>query len=447
MPIAWNLPTTTGSWPVQDIERFNRLPFWMAQQQTAQIPYWSRWKDLFGKIKWKSNLGDTLVGVVSEYSAINSQVHKPNYITSTPLKTVASNFERTNVGRIYRHKFESPLFNWLPSFRDFQQNQLSFAAKDLNKIIAVGYDNFIRNQLFQLSPAVYVAGQSSPYTTGVPVGPPGEGVLTDPKDANFLATMASNVGPDGYLDFKTIVAIRSIARNVAGITPWDGAPDAPGDNEILKGRWILMGEGSIYEALSFDEHILNTRPLAMDLQHKEWSGIISGNILFREERYPMRIAADGSFPAPEIEQELPVNSTITSGSSTVTNPGGASRRIQVIPNPAYVNAPIGVAWFLGHQPGESIDVGPPPSEFASGKMSASRVSKLNWNGEVRLTDDVLVQYGGSSGLDINTLDTNKYGEFLQLISDTVLGYIPKTSRNAIPIFYRRNNTPSLTATT
>ena len=57
---------------------------------------------------------------------------------------------------------------------------------------------------------------------------------------------------------------------------------------------------------------------------------------------------------------------------------------------------------------------------------------------------LLINYGSSSGLDMATLDTNKYGEFLQLIADTTLGYIPKTSRNAIPIFYRRNNTPSLT---
>lgn len=444
MPAQWNLPTTNGSWTVQDVERFNKQPFYLARQQTQQIPYWSNWKDLFAKIKWKSNLGDTLMGVVSEYSAITTQVHKPNYITSTPLRTVSSTFERTNVGRIYRHKFESPIFSFLPSFRDFEKNQLQWASENLNRQIAVGYDQFVRNQVFQLAPAVYVVGKSSPYTTGVPVGPPGEGTLTDPKDSNFVASIAASIGSAGYLDFKTMCAVRSVARNVAGIVPWNGAPSAPAENAILKGKWILIGEGSLYEALTFDTHVLNTRPLAMDLQHNEWMGVISDNILFRQERYPLRFNADGTMPAPEIEQELPANSTITSGSSTVTNPGGASRRVQVIPNPDYVNAPIGVAWFLGHQPGESIDVGAPPSEFAGGKVDTGRLSKMSWNGEVRLTDDLLINYGSSSGLDMATLDTNKYGEFLQLIADTTLGYIPKTSRNAIPIFYRRNNTPSLT---
>ena len=427
---------------MQDVERFNKLPFWMARQQTVQIPYWSRWKDLFGKIKWRTNLGDTLVGVVSEYSPKTTQIMKPNYITSTSLKTVASHFERTNVGRIYKHKFESPQFSWLASFRDFQEGQLAFAAKDLSRQIAFGYDDFVRWQILQMSPAVYCVGADTPVITGIPVGPPGEGILTDPKDTNFMLTMIANIGSSGYLDFRNIVALRAYARNTLGMVPWDGVPDAPGDNSILSGKWVLMGDPAIYEALTFDEHVLNTRPLAMDLLHKEWSGIISDNILFRAERYDLRIAADGTFPAPELEVVYPVNATITSGTSSVTNPGGA-QRIEVIPNPAYVNAPIGIAFFLGHQPYETIDVGPPPAEFASAKLDTTRISKLNWNGEVMLTDDILINYGGATGLDMSTLDTNKYGEALQLISQVVMGIIPKTSRFALPVFYRRNIAPSL----
>ena len=104
---------------------------------------------------------------------------------------------------------------------------------------------------------------------------------------------------------------------------------------------------------------------------------------------------------------------------------------------------MGGALWLGNQPYDGIDIGPPPSEFASGKVDTTRVSKLNWNGEVRITDDLLINYGGSSGLDIASLDTNKYGEFLQLFCDTTLGLIPKTPRYALPIIYRRINYPSL----
>jgi len=61
------------------------------------------------------------------------------------------------------------------------------------------------------------------------------------------------------------------------------------------------------------------------------------------------------------------------------------------------------------------------------------------------------RYGSGVSADIqnraantlaNTL-TNKYGEFLQLIADTVLGIIGNTPRNVIPIIYRRQIAPSL----
>ena len=444
MPVEWNLPTTAPQWGVQDVERFNRLPFWLAKQQVGMFPYWSRWADIFPKRNWQPNMGDVLQGVVQEYSPKTSQIAKPNFLTSTALKTVVSHFERTNQGRLYWQKFESPLFHWLPSFRDFAKNQIGFANEDITRQISMFNDDFVRWQALQLAPAVYVVGQASPYQTGVPVGPPGEGTLTDPKDANFFATIASQVGPAGYLDFKNIVAVRSVARHVAGILPWDGAPSAPKENAIMRGKYVLMGEGGLYEALSFDTHVLNTRPLEMDLLHKEWSGVISENILFREERYPLRFDATGAFVAPEIEQELPANATITSGSSTVTNPGGASRRVEVIPNPAYVNAPFGIAWFLGHEPLETLEVGPPPSEFANAKVDPTKLARLQWNGEVRLTDNILVGYGGASGIDMQSVDTNKYGEFLQLISAVTFGAIPKKMRNCIPVIYRRNNLPSLT---
>lgn len=446
MPAQWNLPTTAnGNWTVQDVNRFNALPFWAAQQQVKQLPYFSRWGNLFSTQKWDANKGNVLLGIIDEFSPKTSQVHKPTFITSTPLRTVSSTFQRTNTGRIYRHKFESELFSFLPSFTDFARQPLKHATMDINRQIAFGNDDFIRWQAFQLAPAVWQAGNSTRLNTSVPVGPPGEGDLADPKTAAVIATLISGV--TGPLDFKEICAVRSAARYDLGLVPWDGVPGAPGDNEILGGRWLLMGEGLIYEAMSYDTHILNTRMLTQDLQHKEWMGIIGGNIVFREEKYPLRFKLDGTMPAPEIEQVLPVNGTITSGSSTITNPGGAAKNVEIIPNPDYVNAPIGVAWFMGHEPMQTLSIGAPPSEFANAKVDTARIGKLSWNGEVRLTDNVLVNYGGAGGTSITNIDTNKYGEVLQLIADTVMGVIPVTMRRCIPILYARNKYPSLTSQT
>ena len=445
MPVTWGLPTTLTNLNVQDVERFNKLPFWIAKQQTVQLAYFSVWKDLFGTIPWKFNMGDVLVGVVSEYSPVVSQVHKPKFITNTPLKTVASHFERSNTARIYEHDFESPMFSFLSSMRDFNTDQIGFAARDLNRQIAIGYDNFIRWQIVQMSPSVFVCGAANPIITGLPVGPPGEGSLADPKTDAVFQTLFAQVGADGFLSFRNIVAARSAARNVIGMVPWDGDPGKPSDNSIQRGKFILIGEALIYEGMQFDTHVLNTRPLAMDLLHKDWQGVIAENILFRSERYPLLFSADGSRPAPEIEQALPVNGTITSGSSSVTNPGGAVR-IEVVPNPDYINAPFGMAFLLGHQPYDSIDIGPPPAEFANAKTDTTRIAKLSWNGEVRLTDDLLVPSGSATGATLETTDTNKYGRYLQLICSTVLGIMPKTTRNALPIIYRRNIYPSLVVT-
>ena len=445
MPALWNLPTTGANFSVQDVERFNKLPFYVARQQVREIPYWSRWRNMFGKIAWKKNMGDTLLGVVSEYSPKSQQTLKPKFITNTPLKTVASHFERTNVARIYRHKFESPQFHFLPSFRDFRTGQLDFASKDLTRQIAFGYDDFVRWQVLQISPHFYVVGATTPYIQNVPVGPPGEGNLADPKDANFFASIFATIGAKGYLDFRQMCAVRSYARNVIGMVPYDGPPGTPpSDNSILSGKWVLIGEAQLYEALTFDEHVLNTRDLPRDLLNKEFMGIISGNILFRAEKYPIRMLADGTMPAPELEQQYGPNGTITSGTSTVTDPGGAIR-IEVVPNDLYTMAPFGIAFWLGDAGYDTIDVGPPPAEFASAKLDTTRISKLTWNGEVRLTDNLLINYGGAGGLDIQSLDTNKYGEFLQMISDVTMGIVPKKSRNVLPIGYRRDNTPSLGA--
>ncbi len=164
----------------------------------------------------------------------------------------------------------------------------------------------------------------------------------------------------------------------------------------------------------------------MNLLNSSFQGAIGPNIIFREEFYPLRFAEDGTMPAPEIELLLP-----DSGYSTPN----ATR--QTVINPAYASAPIGIAFLIGYNPYEQIDVGPPPSEFTGASINGKRFNQLTWNGEVRLTDNVLVNYGS------NNLDTNKYGEFLQLIADTVLGIIGNTPRNVIPIVYRRQIAPSL----
>lgn len=390
---------------------------------------------MFPKIKWKQNMGDILQGIVAEPSPIVNQVHRPKNITELPLKTTASTWERGNTARVKRHNFESPLFNFLPSFRDFRTRQLDFAAKDLARQVAVGYEFFIRDQVFGNSPNVYIVNNSSSSgsaTVTDPVIACPFGLPTDAgsvKDAAWLAETGALVGPAGrgFLDYRQILATAAYAQDFLGMSPYQGSLGTePGDNAIFHGKYVLLGERGIYNALPFDAHILNTKPLAMNLLNDGFKGAIGPNIIFKEEQFSLRFDETGAMPAPQVELMLD-----DTGYST-TN---ATR--QVIPNPDYVKAPYGVAFLIGADAYEDIDVGPPPSEFTGASISGQRFNKLNWNGEVRMTDNVLVNYGSGN------LDTNKYGEYLQLIADTVLGIVPKNNRNVLPIIYRRRLAPSL----
>lgn len=432
MPAIWDLPRSSGLWDQQDVNRFNRLPVWMAEQQVKALPFWGRWQSFLGTIKWEANMGDVLQGVISEMPPVTKQKHLPRNITETPLKTVVSHFERSNTARVKRHLFESPLFHFLPSFRDFRKKQVAFAGKALNKIVAVGNDSFLRWQVLQQSKRVMVVQSTD--GNFIQNAPAGEATdTTEPKDSAWFANMATKVGnTSGFLDFKTICAARELARRDLGMVPWDGVPATPGENATMDGKWLLVGEPAIYDGLGFDEHILNYKDYAMNLINSKFRGVIQGNINFMEERYPLffNVANDGTvtFPEPELEDAL-----------GDTYPNGNANGYETIPNPTYVNATYGVAFLMGNQPYEALKIGPPPSEFASGSIKMGKFHSLNWNGEVRITDDVLVNYGSGN------LDTNKYGEYLQLICDTVLGIIPNTPRHCMPIIYRRSKLPSLLA--
>lgn len=420
--VTWDLPRNSNLWTPKDIADFHRMPVQFAAQQAKKIGYWSRWAKKYASIPWKANMGDILYGIIAEPSPIVKQSHTPKNITETPNKTVVQQYERNNQTRVKRHNYESPLFHFLPSFRDFRKNLLGFATNDLNKQIGVADDNFVRWQVFNYSPTVYIVGSGLTEVVN--------GEATDsasPKTAAVLAALTGSIGSDnnGFLSFQQIVNARQACRDAVGMVPWEGMKATPAENEGIKGKYMLTGDAEIYEALSFDAHILNYKEYSRDLINSEFSGIIGGNVAFLAERYPLRMLEDGTFPAPEILRE------------TTAGTYGPAKTYEVVPNPDYVNAPFGWAFMEGHQAYESVKVGPPPSEFAGKSISAGKFNKLDWNGKARLTDNVLVDYGAG------VYDTNKYGEYCQLIADVTHAILPNTVRHVVPILYRRNRQFSL----
>lgn len=424
MPVEYNLPVASKLWNQQEVDRYNKLPFYLALQQAKYFPEWTCWNKLIGTTQWQPNMGNTMRGVIVEPSPISRSFFSPNPITQQAKKDVISQYERTNEAVLYRHKFESPQFNFLPSFTDFRKKQINAAIQDITRQITVADDIFARTVIFDLSPYVFISGKakdadgafelvSAPSSLGDDTRTAGG------KTTGYLQSAVSLVGSNkGNLSLKVIKKVLDVAREDMQMPAWEGMVNTAKDNESIKGNYVLLCSNEAFSALSFDDHILQYKPLGMNVLNDEFAGQLFGRVNAKIVRFPLRIATDGTCPPPQRYE----------ASATAFN------LYETVPNPDYVNAPFEVAFFVGANPYDKINVGPPPSEFAGGKISESKFNKLFWNGEVRITDNILMNYGSIAS---PTLDTNKYGEALQLISSVVYGILPVNKRYVVPIIYRR----------
>lgn len=418
MPATYDLPRASELWNEQERNLYNKLPYYLANLNAKYFPIWNTWNKLMGKVQWSPNMGTTLRGVRAEPTPIGRQVFFPNAITGTPAKDRAEVREVTSDGLVYRHLFESPYMHFLPSFQDFRRDQVGFAMKDLAQQIAVANDQFIRTYVYYKSPKVLISGAATPVITA-PTGY-SSATAVDAKTTAFHLSCIQAVGSNkGNLSMKLLFNALNIMREDEQVPAWEGMVNTPKDNETIKGRYVIVGSNEAFSALTFDEHILQYKDTNMNLLNDEFKGVLFGSLVYKTERFPLRIAADGTIPVPQVWE---------------TNSGAANYG-ETVPNPAYVDAPFEVAFLMGAEPYRSINVGAPPKEFASGSMSEGKFSKLSWNGEVRITKDLLIDYGVTNGSRL--YDTNKYGEFLQLISDVTHGAIAVNRRFVLPIIYRR----------
>jgi len=428
MPTTIGLtPPTDVNYSVQDTAAFARLPIQMAFQEKSTYEYSSVWGTMFSSLKFKQNNGDIIIGVMPQSSPVTSQTHRPNNITEIAKINTYRNRELQNQARVKRHKYMSQQIHWLPEFRDFRKNIL-FQMKDLATQIAVCNDFFIRDQLFNLARHAYLVGRGgsadSAYDESVPFGDPSDPTASV-KDTNWMAAKIQELGT-GTLDFRTICAIRDLAQNSLGIAPSDGWKKGnPGDNELVKGKWILAGDNELLTRLTYDPTVNAVRPLAMNLLNSRFSGAISDNIVFRSTPFPERYNEDGTMPDIQIEQEY--NAANYSGDK-----GYITRFTE-----AYRKAPVSVAYLIGWNPIQTIDVGPPPASFTGQGSTANKFNALNWNGQVQATRNFLIK--DSAG----NVEANTWDELIKLIASTVHGVMPANPFNVIPIIYRRDPNSAL----
>lgn len=416
-----------SSWTEQDRNLYNKLNYYLTKMGLEYMDKWQIWTNLVGKKKWQSNMGPTMRSVSKVPSPVNRQFFVPAPMTGTPKKDIIDVRERSVDDVIYRHKFESPIINFLPSFQDFLKDHVSYAVTDISAKIQLADDFFIRGYMYAFSPNVYLADRlngnelvSAPYAyptysydaTNLQTTLTGDG-----KTSEWFKAQVPLLGNAGNLSLNTINLAVTILETDLRIPPWEGAQAK--EDPKLQNKYVLVCSGEAYNQFIYDPWLLRFKSIDLDVVTKGFQGSLFGRVTCKLEPLPIRMKADGTIPDPELRELNPA--AFNAGES--------------VPNPDYVNAPYEIAFLMGYNGAyKSIEVGPPPADFAGGNMPEG-YGKMVWNGMPIVTKDILTACKDSNNNIV--YDTNKYGEFLQIVSQVTFGCSGEQRRAVIPIIFKR----------
>lgn len=418
MPVDIDVTIPTRQWDVEDVNKFNKLPYYFAAMQARRASQWTIWQKLYGTMPWTPKQGTTLRGVAQEPSPIVRQQFSPKAITEAAQKDIITTDERTSDALVQRHKFESPQFHFLPEFQDYLSH-IQFNQKDIDRQILHANEVFYRTHALHKAPLMITIGNGDelaavPYQTGIPQIDGG----SDGKTQAFWQDQISKLPTEGgNFDLRAMHRVLQYLSEDVAADPFDRLANVAPKDAPVPGRYVLVGENSLYSNLIFDNEATALMSADDNFLTNQFTGSLFKKLNFMSERWPLRLKEDGTFPEPEIP---------------LSDDAGGDAHNQTIPNPEYTKAPIGIAWACGANAYKGISIGAPPAAFAGGIPGGSKWNKLNWNGRCRLTDNVLINFGS------NQYDTNKYGEVQQFIADAVFASLATTSRFCIPILYRRN---------
>lgn len=403
-------------WTEQQIDLYNKLPFYLVKMQLYYMKTWSVWPKLVGKIKWQPNMGTTMRRVSKEPSPHLRQFAFPNAICDAPLKDVMDVRERTVDASVNWHQFESLIMNYCPDFRDFMTDHVMRTAKDINEKQIRYNDVFIRGNIFHQSPYVFLPNKVNGELVTAPMGN-GNTAGTSGKTTAFLQANLPLIGNPGNLSVNAINLCMNIMETDFRMLPFSGSQmneDAPPD-----GKYVLVISGEAYNQFIYDPWVLANKNIQLDVVKETFKGDLFGRITCKLEDMPIRIKADGTFPAPEVRELNP----------------DAFNYGESVPNPDYVNAPYEVAFMVSGMKGYSaIEVGAPPKEFA-GRGMPEGFGKMFWNGEQEITKNLILPCNDADGN--RQYDTNKYGRYLQIISAMTFGIVGEQKRSIIPIIFKR----------
>ncbi len=407
-------------WSTPDVNLYQKLPFYFAKTQVETIEEYAIWSKFCGRIPWKPNMGSTMRGVRKTPSPNLRQQAFPNPITGTPKVDVIA-LRDTKVDEVvYGHHFESQMLYFLPNFQDFMNTHVEDTREDIQTKITRFNDIFIRGKVFHRSPFVWLPNRIGGEAIAAPYDADGNDAGTTGKTTGWIQAAIAQIGQPGNLSFDTLSRVLPFLSTSMRAPVFMGS-NMPKGTGGLTGKYCLVCSDEAYGRFSFDPYLKVNKSVDLNIVTQGFTGDIFGRITCKLEDQPMRIALDGTFPAPEtieLDPAMP-NYGETLPSRTYTEPE---------------NAPIEVAYAIGAKGYNSIDIGPPPAEFAGGTVPKG-FGKMDWNGQVIMTKDILIPCLQEDG----TLryDTNKYGKYLQLISWLTLGAQAVQPRYILPIMFKR----------
>lgn len=429
MPSFYDKPSIFGNAMVEDVNRFNQLPFYLVKNEVRQFPVWNELDQLYGKINWETNQGNIMKGVTPQRSPVGRSFFFPNAVTSVANKDIYQVTESTEQASVKVHKYESFQFNFMPSFTAFWETYLQFANKDIVEKIAISNNQFIETNMWYNATNVYLCG------TGLVGGCPtlmGDitYAIAGSKTAAWL--VAAVMGAGGVGGVQQNLTLRDVYRAIMNLQEdlaapaFDGVKNMPKDNEGVKGKYVLLLSSEAFLNFTFDPDVQILKPLNLDILFNDFKGELFGTVTCKIKKYPVR------FNTVDIKD----------GGGNMMWAAGTPIDPEIFdatdnkwkPNPYYtslVSAPYEIEWLLGDSYAKTIKVGPPPKEFAVTNMSAQKFYSMKWNGEVRLTDQVLITNPDG------TTELNVYGENLKFISKLTHGYLVGERRNAFPIIAKR----------
>lgn len=411
MPNSINLPACTNLWTEQQIDLYNKLDFYLAKVAVDFLPKWEVYESLCEKQKWMPNMGPIMRAVHIEPTPVLRSTFFPQLVETLSYKDVIEVREATAQSRLRKHRFESNVFNFVPSFQDFIADHINPTMEQITRMIQSGKDIFTRTYIWECSPNVWVGGElvAAPHI-------PNDATMQANKTTAWIQAMIADAQP---LDLRTINLLGTVMESDLGATPYEGSNKME-VNEGLKGKFCLVIGSEVWNNFTFDQFLLDNRQIDLNIVTERFKGSLWGKWTTKLERFEMRIAADGTIPVPETIEEDPAS--VEYGETKM--------------NPAYVNAPYAVAFAFGGAGYRTLSVGPPPAPFSAGSgMSYEDFQKMDWNGKVELTRNILVPCLDGDGNVVN--DTNKYGEGIQAISQVLLGSLAVRRRNVVPIIYQR----------